>query len=195
MSSASTTPKEVEALSDRQLRQFRSVFTSFDKSGSGFISRFDVGQSMRTLGMHPTEAELKKMVDDMCGQGSTKVDFLQFAGIIGRSLAAIRNVPSLVKAFSAFDPLGQGYVTSQQFRDIFETIGEIPIPPETVDDMLVMADPGETGQVYYEPFVTNIFAQFKAAKDSKEAAKYQQRNFERALRISHKKTIVLLYNF
>jgi calmodulin len=165
------TPKEVEALSDRQLRQFRSVFTSFDKGGSGFISRFDVGQSMRTLGMHPTEGELKKMIDEMCGQGATKIDFLQFAGIIGRSLAAIRNVPSLVRAFTAFDPLGQGFVTSQQFREIFETVGEIPIPPETVDDMLVMADPSETGQVYYEPFVTNIFAQFKAAKDAKDAAK------------------------
>ena len=107
---ADAVPKEVEALSDRQLRQFRSVFQSFDKGGSGSISRFDVGQGMRVLGLHPTDAELKKLVDDGGGAATGKVDFMQFAAIVARSLAALRNVPSLARAFAHFDPLAQGFV-------------------------------------------------------------------------------------
>ena len=163
-------PKDIEVLSERQLRQYRGVFASFDRAGAGSISRFDVGQAMRTLGLHPTEAELKRLVDDACGAATGKVDFLQFATIAARSMSAIRNVPALVRAFAAFDPLGHGYVSAQQFRDIFETVGEIPIIPEIVDDMLVFADPEETGQVYYEPFVQKVFVEFKNARDAKEAA-------------------------
>ena len=86
------------------------------------------------------------------------------------SLAAVRNAPALVRAFATFDRLGQGYVSAQEFRDIFEKVGEIPAAPETVDDMLAFADPDETGQVYYEPFVARLFAGVKEAKDAKEAA-------------------------
>ena len=163
-------PKEVEALSDRQLRQFRSVFQSFDKGGSGSISRFDVGQGMRVLGLHPTDAELKKLVDDGGGAATGKVDFMQFAAIVARSLAALRNVPSLARAFAHFDPLAQGFVSAQTFRDIFETVGEIPIAPEAVDDLLAFADPEETGQIYYEAFLQRVFTEFANAKAAKEAA-------------------------
>ena len=162
-------PKEVEALTDRQLRQFRGVFTTFDPSGTGFLLRQDAAQAMRTLGLYPTDAELKKLFDEGGGAGG-RVDFVQFCAIIARSLAAIRNAPALVRAFASFDKLGQGYVSAQEFRDIFEKVGEILCAPETVDELLAFADPDETGQVYYEPFIARLFAGVKEAKDAKEAA-------------------------
>ena len=95
---------------------------------------------------------------------------MQFCAIVARSLAAVRNAPALVRAFASFDRLGQGYVSAQEFRDIFEKVGEIPCAPETADEMLAFADPDETGQVYYEPFIARLFAGVKEAKDAKEAA-------------------------
>jgi len=168
---AEAPPKEVEALTDRQLRQFRGVFNSFDTSSTGYLLRQDAGQAMRTLGLYPTEAELKKLFDEGGGGGASgRVDFVQFCAIVARSLAAVRNAPALVRAFASFDRLGQGYVSAQEFRDIFEKVGEIPAAPETVDDMLAFADPDETGQVYYEPFVARLFAGVEEAKKAKEAA-------------------------
>jgi Ca2+-binding EF-hand superfamily protein len=162
-------PKEVEALSDRQLRQFRGVFSSFDPSATGFLLRQDAAQAMHALGLFPADAELRRLLDEGGGAGG-RVDFMQFCAIVARQLGAVRTAPALVRAFAAFDRLGQGYVSAQEFRDIFERVGEIPCAPETADEMLAFADPGETGQVYYEPFVARLFAGVKEAKDAKEAA-------------------------
>jgi hypothetical protein len=62
-------------------------------------------------------------------------------------MGAVRNVPAMVKAFTTFDPQGTGYVTVAAFREIFEKVGDIPSPPEIVDDLVAFADPEETGQV------------------------------------------------
>ncbi len=62
-------------------------------------------------------------------------------------MGAVRNVPAMIKAFTAFDPQGTGYVTVSVFRDIFEKLGDVPSPPEIVDDLVAFADPEETGQV------------------------------------------------
>lgn len=170
MASSDPAPKEIEALTERQLRQFRGVFTSFDPSGTGSMLRQDAGQAMRTLGLFPSDAELKKLFDEAGGAATGRVDFVQFCTMIARQFAAIRNAPALVRAFATFDRLGQGYVSAQEFRDIFEKVGEILCAPETVDELLAFADPDETGQVYYEPFVARLFASHKEAKDAKDAA-------------------------
>jgi Ca2+-binding EF-hand superfamily protein len=84
-------------------------------------------------------------------------------------MGALRNVPAMLRAFQAFDPAGNGFVTAATLRDIFERIGDAPYQPDVVDDLIAYADPGETGQVYYEPFVTRLFTEFEAAKKAKEA--------------------------
>jgi Ca2+-binding EF-hand superfamily protein len=90
--------------------------------------------------------------------------------MLARQAGAVRNIPAMVRALAVFDPAGTGYITVSTLRDIFERIGELaPTPPEIMDDMVAFADPEETGQVYYEPFVARMFAEYEAAKKAKEA--------------------------
>ncbi len=75
----------------------------------------------------------------------------------------------MVKAFSVFDTAGTGYITVSVLREVFEKIGDIPLQPEIVDELIAFADPEETGQIYYEPLVSRMFTEFEIAKKLKDA--------------------------
>ena len=65
------------------------------------------------------------------------------------------------RAFKAFDREGRGYVTAHAFRQIFEKVGSSPLAPESVDGLLALADPSDSGRVEYGPLVDKVFTDYE----------------------------------
>lgn len=62
--------------------RFREVFDLFDRSGSGKIEVKNVGNVLRGLGEHPTEAQVKGAVREHGGDNATHITFQQLCSIM-----------------------------------------------------------------------------------------------------------------
>ena len=60
----------VEELTEEQIEEFQETFLLFDKDGDGTITTKELGTVMRTLGQHPTEAELTQMIKEVDADGT-----------------------------------------------------------------------------------------------------------------------------
>ena len=56
------------------LLEYRDAFALFDKRGDGKIDSDQIGDVMRALGLNPTEAEVKKIVQEIDPKGKNEVE-------------------------------------------------------------------------------------------------------------------------
>ena len=54
--------RSIHTLTDTQLDEFQEAFRSFDRDGSGSIDTAELRTLLNTVGQHPTDAELDKMI-------------------------------------------------------------------------------------------------------------------------------------
>lgn len=70
---------ELELLSYEELHALaKSVFSEFDEDRNGSISSFELGQVFKKMGCHPTEDELKELVDLVDEDKSGVIEFEEF---------------------------------------------------------------------------------------------------------------------
>ena len=67
----------VEKLGPEQYNEFREAFSVFDKNGDGSIGVKELGTVMKSLGLNPTDEELKQV-----GGGSKCKRFSSLYGLI-----------------------------------------------------------------------------------------------------------------
>lgn len=159
---------DLDHFTAHQLRTFREAFAGFDRTNSGYCVRTDLGPALRVLGFQPTEAELKKLIDEFQlpvpeGQPpSGRIDYIAFLRIVARQMGVIATPEAMINAFKAFDDTGRGYVTARELHVILERLGDNPVNPELVDAMIAWADPEESGLIPYEAFVRRLFTDASA---------------------------------
>merc|ERR1712224_723896 len=78
-------------LTEEQIAEFREAFRLFDVDGQGIIKTKDLGTVMRSLGMNPTEAELRDIINEVDADGTSEtrtgvIDFPEFLVIMARKM-------------------------------------------------------------------------------------------------------------
>ena len=53
--------------------EYKEAFTIFDKDGDGTVTIKELGTVMRTLGVNPTENELKKIIEEADEDGTSNL--------------------------------------------------------------------------------------------------------------------------
>lgn len=76
--------EEDEPLGNDQVAQFKETFSLFDQNDDGHISSEELSTVMGMLGQHPSEAQLKKMVDEVDLDGNGVIDFEEFCTMMQR---------------------------------------------------------------------------------------------------------------
>jgi calmodulin len=63
-----------EFFNELEVDEFREIFDLFDSDGGGSIDASELGSVMRTLGKHPSEEELVKLVKQIDEDGSGEIE-------------------------------------------------------------------------------------------------------------------------
>ncbi|XP_069110890.1 uncharacterized protein [Argopecten irradians] len=145
----------VEQLSEDQIAEFKEAFSLFDKDGDGTITSKELGTVMRSLGQHPTESDLKDMINEVDTDGSGTIDFPEFLSMMVRTLKDSPDHEELLEAFRVFDKDGNGFINAKELRHVMISLGE-KLTEEEVDEMIKEADQDGNEQIDYGEFVSMI---------------------------------------
>lgn len=123
--------REAAMSSSMDSSELRKVFQMFDKNGDGQITKKELGESLKNLGIYIPEEELDATMDKIDVNGDGCVDVEEF-GKLYRSI--VDDGPGadgdkhdeeedMREAFNVFDQNGDGYITVEELRSVLSSLG------------------------------------------------------------------------
>ncbi|CAH3129281.1 unnamed protein product [Porites lobata] len=91
------------SLSDDQIAEHKEAFLLFDKRGDGKVDSAQLGEILRSLGLNPTEADVKKVLKEVDPSGNKRISFEEFLPIflsIGGKTSTNTSIEGFVDGFA-----------------------------------------------------------------------------------------------
>ncbi len=85
--------------------------------------------------------------------GNGEIDFSEFIEVIAKETKETHSKEEILSVFRAIDEQGNGYITSDELRQIMNHLGEY-IPPEEINDIIGELDTNGDGQIDFDEFCT-----------------------------------------
>ncbi|QRW20829.1 myosin regulatory light chain cdc4 [Rhizoctonia solani] len=120
--------------------EYKEAFALFDKRGTGFVPREQIGDLLRALGQNPTQGE----VAEIASNAPREVDYKTFLAILNRP--------------DGFKPAGTPEEFIRGFQ-VFDKEAREKMTDEEVDELLKGVQIGPDGNVNYESFTRMILSQ------------------------------------
>ncbi|KAK9767344.1 myosin II light chain [Basidiobolus ranarum] len=143
-------------ISEKQLTEFKEVFSLHDIRGDGYIPHESIGQLLRALGQNPTQAELSSIASAF---GRKKIDFAVFLDILyttgGFDVEYGRQKNP--EAFEIFNQDGTGLISAGELRYVLTTLGE-QLSEAEVNEFIRDVDINNTGLIDYNAFVNLLMS-------------------------------------
>ena len=116
-----------------------------------------MGEVLRALGQNPTEAEVKRLVQDQ-HKADARISFETFLPILQTvsSKKITDTVEDFVEGLRHFDKDGNGFITSAELRHLLTSLGE-RMSEEDVEN-LIHGQEDSSGNINYEQFVKMVLA-------------------------------------
>ena len=162
-----------DQLSQEEMAHARELFVFFDKDRDGRIEAEEVLKLIRSLGLNPAEADVKRIVQEDLKHKATKqqrqvsakrkaqvslagtVDFTQVLEILVRVQRKNESFEDLVKAFALFDKDKSGKVDVKELMEILVTKGE-GMTPEEAQELIEFAQPTNKGEIDYVALIRSL---------------------------------------
>ncbi|CAD7958171.1 unnamed protein product [Amoebophrya sp. A25] len=154
-----------KAKKEAEEKQCREVFDLFDKGGTGYILKSELGLVLRSLGFQLSDAQLKKIEQKFTGtttiagkpvQGDEGLDFAQLLEAKNlpevKSTTLDKRTDAIHEAFQVFDPRGTGEVDLGELKHVLTSIGE-KMSPEEFAEVLKIAKAEHLQHINYTDFV------------------------------------------
>ncbi|KAL5205407.1 hypothetical protein ABZP36_033616 [Zizania latifolia] len=111
----------------------RKVFQMFDKNGDGRITKEELGESFKNLGIYIPDDELDATMDKIDANGDGCVDVEEF-GLLYRSILgegggaggqaeSVDEDEDMREAFNVFDQNVDGFITVDELRSVLSSLG------------------------------------------------------------------------
>ncbi len=142
----------MDSLTEDQIREFGEAFSLFDKEGTGTITTDDLGSVVRSLGLDPSEADLKHMLKDVDAGGNGTIEFPEFLSLLTIKAKDKIEQAEILEAFRVFDRNKDGFITANEIYHIMGNLGE-KLSREEVAEMMREASAGTEGKLQYQQFV------------------------------------------
>lgn len=146
------------SFSDDQIADFQEAFMLFDTKGDGMIPASQVGEVLRALGQNPTEAEVRRLVQNQKTDANARITFEMFLPILQAvSSKPIKDtVEDFIEGLRHFDKDGNGFISSAELRHMLTSLGE-KMTEEEVEG-LIHGQEDSQGNINYEEFVKMVLA-------------------------------------
>lgn len=138
-------------LTEAQIADYREVFAIFDKDNSGNITAAELGEVMKSLGLNPTEDELRDMVNEIDADQNGTIDFEEFIQLMSHTVGPSNLDEELQKAFEVFDRDGSGSISTDELRQVMKKLGQ-DLTDSEINDMIKMADKDGNGVISLDEF-------------------------------------------
>ena len=140
------------ALPQKMVQELGDAFFLFDYDNDGKITTREVGAAVRSVGLNPTETELKEMINDVNGIGGL-VDMQTLCQIIPQRMKSLTtNAQELKEAFMVFDRQGTGEISVHDMKLSLTTMGE-RLTDEELDELVREVDQNGEGLVRIDDVV------------------------------------------
>eukprot|EP00761_Pharyngomonas_kirbyi_P011125 gb/GECH01011149.1/.p1 GENE.gb/GECH01011149.1/~~gb/GECH01011149.1/.p1 ORF type:complete len:161 (+),score=37.16 gb/GECH01011149.1/:1-483(+) len=142
-------------LTEEELKEFHSIYHLFDADGNGCITKDELGELMKILGLNPSQEEIDDMMKEVDTDLSGDIDFSEFVQVMSRKIKANYTKEELLDSFKLFESsdLPEGYVTTDTLKHAFTTYGADKLSSEEADQLLKTVDPEGTGKINYKEYV------------------------------------------
>lgn len=143
---------------DREMDELKDSFGLYDTVGDGKIDSFSFGDVLRAVGENPTEADVRKAVQEVDPHKNKRISFEEFVPVL-MSIRARRHkttTDDFVDSLKVFDKDGSGMISSGELRHVLTSLGEKMTDEEC--DMLLQGLEDNQGQVNYEDFVRHVMS-------------------------------------
>ncbi|XP_046818892.1 troponin C, isoallergen Bla g 6.0101-like [Vespa crabro] len=143
-------------LSKDQLKHLRMAFDTFDPEKKGAIETSMVPTILEMLGHEVRGVNLQEMIAtyDLWGSGELKFD--EFSKLASRFMEEDMDTEAmkeeLREAFRIYDKEGNGYITTDVFRDILHELDD-QLSPEELDMIIEEVDTDGSGTLDFEEFM------------------------------------------
>ncbi|XP_073047242.1 calmodulin-like protein 3 [Primulina eburnea] len=106
--------------------ELRSVFGTFDKNEDGYITKQELRESLKNIGISAEEKDVDDMVDNFDSNGDGLIEFDEFCelfeSISGRKEGCLKD-ESLQEAFDVFDGNKDGLITVEELGLVLSSLG------------------------------------------------------------------------
>ena len=135
--------------------EYREAFTLFDKDGDGFISEIEFATVVRSMGINPSQKELRELLTH--ADNPARIDFNSFLNAMRNCKRKPDEEDDLIKAFKIFDKKVSGRVKVSEMKSALTSLGECLTDTE-IDELIRIANPNSEGEIDYYDFTKKIFA-------------------------------------
>ncbi|KAK2584467.1 hypothetical protein KPH14_006842 [Odynerus spinipes] len=147
--------EEIE-LSKDQLKHLRMAFDTFDPEKKGAIQTAMVPTILEMLGHETRGVNLQDMIAEYDMWGSGELKFEDFSKLASRFMEEDTDTEAmkqeLREAFRIYDKEGNGYITTDVFRDILHELDD-QLSPEELDMIIEEVDTDGSGTLDFEEFM------------------------------------------
>ncbi|MBA0738435.1 hypothetical protein Gogos_011788 [Gossypium gossypioides] len=133
--------------------EFKKVFQMFDKNGDGRISKEELNDSLKKLGIFIPDDELTQMIEKIDVNGDNYVDIDEFRELYQSFMNDKDEEEDILEAFKVFDQNGDGYISVDELMSILVSLGLKQ--GKTIEDckkMIMKVDVDGDGRVNFLEF-------------------------------------------
>uniref|UniRef100_A0A5B7BIF3 Putative calmodulin-like protein 3 n=1 Tax=Davidia involucrata TaxID=16924 RepID=A0A5B7BIF3_DAVIN len=142
----------------------KSIFATFDKNNDGFITKKELRESLKNIGMLMTEREVEEMVEKVDSNGDGLIDLDEFCEMFESALnrddkEAVMSgeegdgEAELKEAFDVFDGNGDGLITVEELGMVLSSLGlKEGKRLESCKEMIRNVDMDGDGMVNFDEF-------------------------------------------
>ena len=143
----------LDDLTELQIAEYKEAFQIFDKHWEGVISSKELGTIMRSLGLNPSDEDLKEIIDSFDNdKNNNLIDFNSFLIIMAKRKNDIDKEEDLLDAFRVFDKENNGKISSRELRYVMMSSGE-DLNENDIEDMIHEASIDNEEYIDYHKFV------------------------------------------
>jgi calmodulin len=128
----------MEKLSDQLLADYKETFSMFDKDGDGTIDAQELGTVMHSLGINPTESEIREMIERVDLDKNGTIDFGEFCALMQAKTEGIDFDTEISNVFRIFDHDGDGFIGVEDLARVSEQVQWGADRPPSREDLLEM---------------------------------------------------------
>jgi Ca2+-binding EF-hand superfamily protein len=156
------TESKTQAWIEEHEVKIRDAFDLFDTDKANALMQEDCGNVMRALGIFPSEAQLMKEYlpvlrdDDNGGYVTYKKFEREVLRILATKECEPSNADTMMQAFRTIDTGNTGVISAELLEELLVTKGTA-FRPKEVEDFLDAAKDSETGNIYYEDYVSLLY--------------------------------------
>ncbi|XP_078433808.1 calcium-binding EF-hand family protein [Wolffia australiana] len=103
--------------------ELKRVFQMFDRNGDGRITKSELAESLKNLGIHVADKDLTAMIEKIDVNGDGCVDMEEFGELYDSVMEEKDEEEDMREAFKVFDQNGDGFITVEELRSVLASLG------------------------------------------------------------------------